>query len=58
MIKRKDQKPKTNETDYEIESDSPPPSDVSDPIGTYKPRVPYPKLWMHLSLLGKTNYNR
>ena len=37
------ERPKTNEIDCEIESDSAPPSNMSDPIGTYKPRVPYPQ---------------
>jgi len=38
----KKESPKTSETNCEIKSASPPPSNVSDPVGTYKPRVPYP----------------
>ena len=37
------ERPKTNETECEIESDSPPSSNVFDPVGTYKPRVLYPQ---------------
>jgi len=37
------ERPMTNETDCKIESDSPAPSNVFNPFGMYKSRVPYPQ---------------
>jgi len=37
----KEERARTNETDCQIESDSSPSSNVSDPVRPYKPGVPY-----------------
>ena len=39
----REERPRTNEIDCKIESDSPPPSNVCDPVGTHKPKAPYPQ---------------
>ena len=40
----KEKRPKTNEIDHEIENNSSPSSNSSDPVVAYKPRVPYPQI--------------